>query len=106
MDSNKSENIHNQKPIIGITIGDINGIGPEIIMKTLNDNRIVEMLTPVIYGSTKTLSYYRKSLNMYDFNFSQVKDGEDLNPKKVNVINCWDGCGIISMILSIKYFKY
>ncbi len=90
MDSNKSENNRQQKPIIGITLGDINGIGPEIIIKTLNDNRILDMLTPVIFGSTKTLSYYRKSLNIFDFNFSQAKDHENLNSKKINVINCWD----------------
>lgn len=78
-----------KKPVIGITIGDINGVGPEVIMKSLIDNRILKYLTPVIYGSTKILSYYRKSLVMDDFNYTQVKDGF-FNYKKINVVNCWE----------------
>jgi 4-hydroxythreonine-4-phosphate dehydrogenase len=79
----------NKKPVIGITLGDINGIGPEVIIKSLADNRILKYLTPVIYGSTKILSYYRKNLSMDDFNYTQVKDGF-INFKKVNVVNCWE----------------
>ena len=56
------------KPIIGITIGDINGIGPEVIIKALSDARILNHITPVIFGSTKVLSFYRKMLNNEDFN--------------------------------------
>lgn len=90
MESNNSEKNSSSIPIIGITIGDINGIGPEVIMKTLSDNRITNQMTPVIYGSTKTLSYYRKSLNLHDFNYSQTKDSHSLFHKKVNVVNCWE----------------
>ena len=90
MDSNKSEKNTSNRPVIGITIGDINGIGPEVIMKTLSDSRITNHMTPIIYGSTKTLSYYRKSLNLHDFNYSQVKQANAFLPKKVNVVNCWD----------------
>lgn len=79
-----------EKPKIGITVGDINGIGPEVIIKALRDNRILNYMTPVIYGSAKTLSYYRKALQMEDFNYSQVKDSGQLLLKKVNVINCWN----------------
>ena len=75
-------------PRIGISIGDINGIGPEVIIKALRDNRILNYMTPVIYGSTKTISYYRKNFKIDDFNYSQVK--EDLMTKKVNIINCWE----------------
>jgi len=78
------------KPVIGITVGDVNGIGPEIIIKALRDSRILNHITPVIYGSTKTLAYYRKALKADDFNYSQVKESGKLNPKKVNVINCWE----------------
>lgn len=77
------------KPVIGITIGDINGIGPEVIIKSLLDSRILTIVTPVIYGSTKVLSYYRKNLGTEDFNYSQVRDNY-FNNKKVNVVNCWD----------------
>ncbi|MEM9859060.1 MAG: 4-hydroxythreonine-4-phosphate dehydrogenase PdxA [Bacteroidota bacterium] len=76
-------------PKIGITIGDINGIGPEVIIKVLRDSRITKYITPIIYGSTKVLSYYRKALNLEDFQYSQVKHDQDFNPKKTNVINCW-----------------
>ncbi len=90
MDSNKSERNTSSTPVIGITMGDINGIGPEVILKTLLDTRIMQFMTPVIYGSTKTLSYYRKSLDLGDFNYSQVKHANTFLSKKVNVVNCWD----------------
>ncbi|MTI20855.1 4-hydroxythreonine-4-phosphate dehydrogenase PdxA [Fulvivirga sp. RKSG066] len=81
---------HNErKPAIAITIGDVNGIGPEVTIKALRDSRLLKYITPVIYGSTKTLAYYRKALKAEDFNYSQVKDGK-LNIKKVNVVNCWE----------------
>jgi len=80
---------NNLKPVIGITVGDINGVGPEVIIKALSDNRLLNLFTPVIYGSTKVLSYYRKLLKANDFNYSQIKDIEQVNHKRVNVINCW-----------------
>lgn len=78
------------KPIIGISCGDINGIGTEIILKTLSDNRIMEFCTPVIFGNNKLLNFYRKSLPEMHFSFSVIKDMAQLNPKQVNVLNCWD----------------
>jgi len=86
---NNNKNLPRKKPIIGITVGDINGVGPEVIIKALSDNRIINYITPVIYGSTKIISYYRKNLGMEDFNYSQVKNNY-LNPKKINVVNCWE----------------
>ena len=90
MESNTEERIESSKPVIGITIGDINGIGPEIIIKTLRDQRILNLMTPVVLGSSKTLSYYRKSLHLEDFSFTQVKEDGHINPKQVNVLNCWE----------------
>ncbi len=92
----KNSSKKTQNPLIGITLGDINGVGPEVIIKSLSDNRILKYLTPVIYGSTKVLSYYRKSLGIEDFNYSQVK-GDFINFKKVNVVNCWDEVVEINM---------
>lgn len=83
-------NVSTEKPRIGITLGDINGIGPEVVIKALADNRLLNMLTPVVYGSTRTLSYYKKLLNLEEFNYSQVKHAEQLFPKTVNVYNCWE----------------
>jgi 4-hydroxythreonine-4-phosphate dehydrogenase len=79
-----------EKPIVGITIGDVNGIGPEVIIKTLADARLLNQLTPVIYGSTKALSFYKKTFNISDFNYSQAKNPGQFLPRKVNVINCWN----------------
>ena len=79
-----------QKPVIGITMGDINGIGPEVIIKALNDNRLNNMVTPVIFGSGKILSYYRKSLNLEDFNYNQIRIDDHINHRKINVVNCWN----------------
>lgn len=93
----KEEHIKtDDKPIIGITLGDINGVGPEVIMKALLDNRILNFITPVIYGSTKVLSYYRKNYGWEDFNYSQSKNGF-INNKKTNVVNCWDEMVEINM---------
>lgn len=74
---------------VGITVGDINGIGPEIIIKALGDKRITELCTPVIYGHTKLLSFYKKGIKDIEFHFNAVKDASQLADGKINVINCW-----------------
>jgi len=79
-----------EKPRIGITLGDINGIGPEVVMKALADNRLLNMITPVIYGSSKTLSFYKKQLNIEEFNYTQVRGKGQFTSKHLNVVNCWD----------------
>ncbi|MFM7488057.1 MAG: 4-hydroxythreonine-4-phosphate dehydrogenase PdxA [Cytophagales bacterium] len=78
------------KPRIGITLGDLNGIGPEVVIKALADHRITGMIVPVVYGSTRVLSYYRKLMNLEEFNYSQVKTKGQFFPKSINVVNCWD----------------
>ena len=55
-------NLSEHKPVIGISCGDINGIGPEIIVKVLSDARILDFCTPVIFGNNKLLNFYRKTL--------------------------------------------
>ena len=59
---------------IGISQGDINGISYEVIMKTLMDTRILEMCTPIVYGSPKVAAYHRKALNMNNFNFNNIHE--------------------------------
>jgi 4-hydroxythreonine-4-phosphate dehydrogenase len=77
-------------PIVGISLGDFNGIGPEVTIKALADKRMLNMMTPVIFGSSKVVSYYRKALNLEnDFNFMTVKSMDEIAYGKVNVINCW-----------------
>ncbi|MCY1718918.1 4-hydroxythreonine-4-phosphate dehydrogenase PdxA [Prolixibacteraceae bacterium Z1-6] len=75
---------------IGITHGDINGIGYEVIMKTLKDPRILEMCTPIIYGSPKVAAYHRKALNISDINFNHIRSTKEAFHKKANIINCID----------------
>jgi 4-hydroxythreonine-4-phosphate dehydrogenase len=78
------------KPRIGITMGDINGIGPEVMIKALADNRILSMMTPVLYGSAKVVSFYKKLFNIEEFNYTQVKAKGQFQYKSVNVVNCWE----------------
>jgi len=79
-----------EKIIIGISHGDINGIGYEVILKTLSDNRMLETFIPVIYGSSKVAAYHRKNLDIQGLNLNVVNSIEEINPKRVNVINCVD----------------
>ncbi len=81
---------NHDKPVIGITTGDINGIGTEVIIKTFSDNRMLELCTPVIFASNKVINYYRRIVTEHTFNFSSTKDLTKLNPKQVNIFNCWD----------------
>jgi 4-hydroxy-L-threonine phosphate dehydrogenase PdxA len=77
-------------PIIGISLGDVNGIAPEVIMKTLSDNRLTEFCIPVVYGSPKVFSYYKKMLGLNEFNLFISKTVEQINPKRANVVVCWE----------------
>ncbi|MFP4619888.1 MAG: 4-hydroxythreonine-4-phosphate dehydrogenase PdxA [Bacteroidales bacterium] len=79
-----------EKIKVGITHGDINGIGYEIILKTLMDTRINEFCVPILYGSAKVAAYHRKALAIKDFNLNIVRDADKANTKKPNVINCLD----------------
>lgn len=79
-----------EKPRIGITMGDINGVGPEVLMKALADNRILGLITPVIYGSSRVLTFYKKLLALEEFNFSQVKGKGQFIQRSINVVNCWE----------------
>jgi len=78
------------RPIIGISCGDINGIGIEIIIKTISDNRILDICTPVIFGNNKVLNFYRKSLADSNINFTTAKDLGRINNKQLNLYNCWE----------------
>ena len=77
----------NRKIKVGITQGDINGIGYEVILKALDDPRFVELCTPVIYGSAKIAAYYRKGLDIAPVNLVQVPSADDARDGDVNIIN-------------------
>ncbi len=79
-----------KKPIIGITCGDLCGIGLEVTLKALADPRVLRQFVPVILASGKLISFYRKLLKMDDFSYFHTNDIAKLNPKKVNVLNIWE----------------
>ncbi len=81
----KKENIR-----VGITHGDINSIGYEIIMKTLMDQRILNNITPIIFGSSKAASYHRKALNINNFNINLVKSAQQAVAHHANIVNIID----------------
>jgi 4-hydroxythreonine-4-phosphate dehydrogenase len=70
-----------RKLIVGITIGDYNGIGAEVIIKTLEDERLFRMADFVVYGHRSVISYYTKALKVPHFQVNEVKTLEKLNPK-------------------------
>ncbi len=78
------------KPVIGISCGDLNGIGIELIIKTFSDARILEFCTPVIFASNKAINFYRKSVSENTFNYQNTKEFNRINAKQVNLFNCWE----------------
>ena len=82
--------MESDKIIIGITHGDINGIGYEVILKSMADNRILDLLTPVIYGSSKLAGFYKKNLDIAGINFNIINYASEANDKRVNIINVVD----------------
>ena len=76
--------------IVGISQGDINGIGLEVILKTLLEPGIADICTPVLFSSQKTVSYYRKVLGLEEFSFNPMREFSQLSHKKVNVFICYE----------------
>lgn len=77
----------NNKIKVGITHGDTNGIGYEVILKAMEDPRMTELCTPVIYGSAKAASFYRKGMELQPFNMVQINDASQARENEVNIIN-------------------
>jgi len=81
---------YRKKIRVGISVGDLNGIGMEVIIKTFLDNRVMEFCTPIVFGSSKTVSYHRKLLDVKNFSFNIINSFKDVNDKRANLINCWE----------------
>jgi len=77
-----------EKIVVGISIGDLNGIGIEIILKIFEDKRMLDFCTPVIFGSTKSLSYHKKLLNS-ETQIHGITSIKQVTDNKVNVLNIW-----------------
>lgn len=88
MSSDITDNITKIK--LGISHGDINGIGYEVILKALLDIRINEFFTPILYGSSKVLAYHRKALDIENFSLNSIRHPSEANHKRANIINCTD----------------
>lgn len=76
------------KPVIGITMGDYNGVGTEVILKALANKRILKVCTPVLYGSMTIISKYRKILGLDSWHINQVNRITQISFKKTNLVHC------------------
>jgi 4-phospho-D-threonate 3-dehydrogenase / 4-phospho-D-erythronate 3-dehydrogenase len=79
-----------QKPVIGISIGDLNGIGTELVLKTFSDTRLLELCTPVLFASNKIINFYRKSVPDLNFPYQNIKDLSRIPQKQISIFNCWE----------------
>ena len=78
-----------EKKKIGISIGDVNGVGLEVILKTLANPNILNLCTPIIYGSFKVVSYHKNVVGIEDMHFQSINSGQKPYIGKINVVNCW-----------------
>lgn len=79
-----------EKIRVGITLGDYNGVGAEVILKVLQDERIYKFCDIVIYGNKSILNFYAKTLKLAHIQWTEIKNFEKLNPKSANVFQCWE----------------
>ena len=78
-----------KKVKLGISIGDINGIGPEVIIKSLRNKMLFKECTPIIYGSSKVLGYHKNIVKEPSFGFNNISHAGKANSDRINLINCW-----------------
>lgn len=74
---------------VGISVGDLNGVGLEVIQKTFADARMLQEVTPIVYGSGHSATFHRKACNIEGFSFNRVDTAEDANPKLANLVEVW-----------------
>lgn len=79
-----------KRPVVGISVGDLNGIGIELIIKTFSDSRIMDFCTPVVFASTKALNFYRKLSHEININYTSIKEISKAIPKQLNVFTTWE----------------
>ena len=83
------------KPIIGISTGEINGVGPEVIIKTFENPAMLELCTPVVFGSSKLISFYKKTVGS-ELPFVGIDTPAEAIPGKLNIVNLWEDAPAIS----------
>ncbi len=94
----------NYKIRVGITHGDINGVGYEVILKTFSDPTMLELCTPIIYGSPKVAAYHRKAMDIQT-NFSIVNSADDAQPDKLSIVNCTEDELKVELSCFPSFFK-
>ena len=82
---------------VGITIGDINSIGLEVILKVLREEAVLKQFTPIIYGSSKAVAYHRNVIKADEMSFQTIHDISRVSSHKIGVVNCWDETVQISL---------
>ena len=102
MQNSKNRDVSNQEieqtPIrVGISIGDINGIGPEVVIKALRNPDMLVRCTPIIYASSKLITAHKKAIEDNLFVFQGVNDASEAQDKKVNIVPCWTETADIEM---------
>ena len=75
--------VEKQKIKVGVSVGDLNGIGIEVILKTFKDNRMMDFCTPIIFGGDKVISQYKKSVGLQDINLHLIKTIKESNPRRI-----------------------
>lgn len=75
---------------VGISCGDLNGIGIEVVLKAFEDTRMMQDITPILYCGSKTVSHHRKVLGLEEVQFHGVQHASDALPRKLNVVNLWE----------------
>jgi 4-hydroxythreonine-4-phosphate dehydrogenase len=89
--------MNNNQIKVGISLGDPNGIGAELIIKTFTNQQILRYCTPIIYGSTNTISFYKKVLGYESFEFNRISSTGEAEFKTINIIDCWSETAKIIM---------
>ena len=77
-----------QKIKVGISIGDLNGIGCEVVLKTFEDSRMLDFCTPIIFASNKTISYQKSEIGL-EINYNGIQEASKALEGKINVVNVW-----------------
>ena len=93
--------------IVGISIGDLNGIGSEVVLKTFEDTRMLEFCTPVIFANVKLMSFIKKTLGLHEINLHGIDKLDQLVHGKINVLNTWkEGVNIEFGVVNNDVGKY
>jgi len=75
---------------VGITAGDINGIGLEVVLKGLSSEMMMKNMIPVIYGSGKVVAYHKNIIKANELSFHNLPNDRDPRPERINIVTCWE----------------